>query len=161
MKARKSVLLVVVMALIMTLLATPGPAVAQASKTEFLGSSSTIGIIPGDWTTLPSGNIKVRGMTLVFQDDMSDPRASGTNTVVMNANWDSDATGPMWGTFEVVNKYGAWEGSWTGEWTADGSIIRGVAQGTGGLAGLKYSIACDYTVDPSACNGQILSPHGD
>ena len=96
MRARKSVLLSVSVALmIVALLATPGPAMAKATKTEVVGTSTTIGMIdPGVWTTLPSGNVKVRDMILVFREEMSDPRASGTNTVVMNANWDSDETGP-------------------------------------------------------------------
>jgi hypothetical protein len=162
MKTRQRVLLSIALALIIALLATYGTAVAQATQTEIVGTSTTIGVIdPGVLTPLPGGNVKIRGMILVFQEEASDPRASGINTVVMNANWDSNWTGPMQGTWHVVNEYGTWEGTWTGTSIAGGSSIRGVAHGTGELEGLKYSIHCDYVGDVGACSGQILSPHGE
>jgi hypothetical protein len=161
MKTKNRVLLLVIVALIMALLAIPGYAVAQATKAEFVFTPIITGIVDfGDWMTLPSGNIRVRGWILEEWDEVSEPRACGTNTIVINANWDSNETGPVWGTWHVVNEYGTWEGTYTGVMGADGSKIRGVAHGTGELEGLKYSINCDYTVEPASCSGQILNPHG-
>jgi hypothetical protein len=160
MKTKKNVFLSVIVVLIMALLVIPGSAVAQAIKTDFVGTSTGTGTVDPGVMTFPGGNVHIRGMVIGFLEESSDPRASGTNTVVMNANWDSDWTGPMWGTFLVVNEYGTWEGTYTGVMGAGGSHIRGVAHGTGELAGLIYSVNCDYTIDPAACIGQILNPHG-
>jgi hypothetical protein len=64
----------------------------------------------------------------VYQELTTDPRTSGANTVVMNANWGPDYAGPMWGTHRSeVNpspdceQGGVWEGTWTGTMNIDGS----------------------------------------
>jgi len=68
------------------LLASTLPAQAEAEKTEFTGSSVLMGLIDPGVETNPDGNIHVRGLTLLYFDDLSDPRVSGLDTVVVNYN---------------------------------------------------------------------------
>jgi hypothetical protein len=61
-------------------------------------------------------------------------------------------TGPMWGTFHLVNDGGSWEGTWTGERDEQGfAYIRVVGHGMGGYAGLHYEMQAQrLSPDPFA-----------
>jgi hypothetical protein len=99
----------------------------------------------------------------------SDPRCSGLNTVVTNANWDAYGAGPSWGTFHVApNEYsnytGGWDGIWTGMSYADGSAsIQVVGHGYGDLEGLQVfvDIAFPGLFAAGTASGYILEPDGE
>ena len=170
MKQHKALALIVVALIALSLL--PVHAVsAQATFTACEGGFIPLGISdPGVWT-YPGGNWHVRGMVGTYQQVMpsSDPRCSGLNTVVTNANWDIGGAGPSWGTFHVVpNEYsnytGGWDGTWRGMSYADGSAsIQVVGHGYGDLEGLHVfvDIAFPGLFAPGTASGYILEPDGE
>jgi hypothetical protein len=171
---RKSLSAWVGLVVLVALVLVPGSAAARASRVEFSAIEVPTGppVDHGDWTELPSGNIHVRGMASVYQEVATDPRISGLNTVVMNANWGPDFAGPMWGTSENVLADsadcpggGIWQGNWTGMMNADGSYsYHAVLQGVSGcVAGLHASL---IAFNPggealTTFTGEILDPHGE
>jgi hypothetical protein len=156
------------LALVLVVMATPLPAAARAVWTEFSGTETLQNIVyPGDWVWLPSGNVHVRGRVTECLDEASDARVSGVDTIVVNANWDSAFTGPMWGTFhnEVApgpdcKGGGVWEGTWTGMVGTEGCSWRAVGQGVSGcVEGLHVSYVANCGVDPTTFTGTILDSH--
>jgi hypothetical protein len=111
-------------------------------------------------------------MTTVYQEVATDPRMSGLNTSVMNANWGPDYAGPMFGEAESVLADGeecpgggVWRATWTGTMNVDGSYTySAVGKGVSGcVAGLRFSlIAFGPGGDaPTTYTGEILDPHGE
>ncbi len=132
------------------------PVAAQATLSEFAETESCLPTNPGTWT-FPDGNIHVRGMVLQCTDTASDPRVSGSNTILLNANWDANALGPVWGTWRLVNEGGVWEGTWEGMVTTSGSQIHAAGAGEGSYEGLRLWLDGGNGV----YQGRILDPHGD
>jgi hypothetical protein len=168
MKQQKALALVVVTLILLSLLSVQAVA-AEATFTTCEGAFIPLGIPnPGTWT-YPGGNIHVRGMVATYQQDMpgSDPRCSGLNTVITNANWDAYGVGPSWGTFHVVLEEGSsdgWDGTWTGMSYADGtSSIRVEGHGYGDLEGLLVFVDIEFPglYLPGVASGHILDPHGE
>ena len=143
MKTRKFSL-VVLMALTLVLLFGVGAANA-ADKTVFPCNEELIETLdPGTWT-YPGGNIHIRGMVQLFRETSPDPRNIGNNTVVVNANWNSEFHGPMWGTFSsVTDEGGLWEGTWAGRLTEKGPVYNATGKGYGIYAGMKMWVDVDY-----------------
>jgi len=173
---RKNIALTVVVVSLLALSSLPVQAVT--AEAEFITcKGSFIPFIPDDeppdwgiWT-YPGGNIHVRGMVGQYLQDMEgyDPRCSGLNTVVTNANWDAYGAGPSWGTFHVVpnelsNYTGGWDGTWTGMTYADGSTsIRVEGHGYGDLEGLQVFVDISFPglFLPGTASGYVLDPHGE
>jgi hypothetical protein len=164
------VALIVLVALVMV----PGWAAARASRVEFTGTEVSLGppVDHGVWTELPSGNVHVRGMTSLYQEEATDQRMSGVTTSVMNANWGPDYAGPMWGTSQTVIADsaqcpggGVWQGRWAGLRNADGTYAYHVAgQGVSRcVAGMHFGLTAFYpgTGDSTLTGGEILDPHGE
>ena len=98
---RQKHLILVIMALIATLLLAAGPVAAKATVTEFEGTETLVDVPnPGTWT-FPGGNIHCRGRVSLWSDDTDDWRITGMTTVVVNANWDANGVGPIWGTYHT------------------------------------------------------------
>lgn len=169
---RYSKALAVVVATLMALALLPVQAMsAKATFTTCEGAFIPAGILDyGTWT-YPGGNTHVRGMVAMYDQDMpgSDPRCSGSNTVVTNANWDAYGVGPSWGTFHVVpNEDSGFEGGWDGTWTGmsypDGtSSIRVEGHGYGDLEGMHVFVDIEFAglYSPGFASGYILDPHGE
>ena len=163
----KKLLTFVLVASIALLLFPVQDASALATFTPCEGVLSPLGIIdPGTWT-YPGGNIHVRGMVTVYQQEMSDPRCSGLTTVVTNANWDAYGAGPFWGTSNMVLKEGGsdgWDGTWTGMKYLDGSYsIHFNGQGQGELEGLFIFVDIEFPglLQQGNATGYILDPRGE
>jgi hypothetical protein len=151
----------------------PGLAAARASRVEFTGTEGPGTVLDGGiWTFLHNGSVHVRGMMTEYEESATDPRMSGLNTAVMNANWGPDFAGPMWGTSESVLPAspdcpggGVWQGTWTGTAYADGSFsYRAVGRGIAGcVAGLRFSLVAANPGDggETTYSGEILDPHGE
>ncbi|MBE9473512.1 MAG: hypothetical protein IMY85_01380 [Chloroflexi bacterium] len=93
---------------------------------------------PGEWT-YPDGNMHVRNMVQIYNAiGINDDRLTGTNTLVVNANWDAFGFGPGWGTFHNQSAYydGYWEGTFAALMTSEGYVSRIVGQGYGEFDGL-------------------------
>lgn len=127
--------------------------VAAAEKTVFPCFETYVETLdPGTWA-FPGGNIHIRGLVEVFREDAPDPRNVGYNTVVVNANWRPDWTGPIWGTFRLeTDEGGLWEGTWAGMMTEAGSWYQAVGNGYGIYAGMKIWVDMNYGV----CQTTIL-----
>jgi hypothetical protein len=105
-----SVLIVV----LITALLYPSSATAYSAmagtRTTFTGTSNFSETInAGVWTYLPSGNVLARGIVERYHDYNSDPRLSGVETIVSNANFrpapssELGLAGNLWGTFHIEN----------------------------------------------------------
>jgi hypothetical protein len=157
----------VLVALIALLLVPMQDATAQAAFYPCNPMFIPTGIVdPGAWT-YPGGNIHVRGMVSRYQQTASDPRCTGLNTSVTNANWDAAGVGPMWGTFNMVleeDGLNGWEGTWTGMSYADGSRSLHVeGRGYGELEGWRVLVDIEFSGPylPGIGTGYILDPHGE
>jgi hypothetical protein len=165
MKARR-IGLVMVLALT-AMLVIVLPAWAKAVQSPFEGWAYLTGLVDPGTCGYPDGMEICRGLTVVFTFDLDDARFSGPATTVINSNFHMEPYyGQQWGTFELVNEGGSWEGTWTGVKNEDGSTsLNGVAHGHGGYEGLKVHLsAVRLSPDmfaPLEATGYILDPHGD
>lgn len=121
----------------------------------------------GEWTYLPSGNVLARGIVERYDDVNTDPRVTGVETIISNANLkpapssEIGLAGHLWGTFHIENAGGTWDGTFTGEITEGGEYFyRGVAHGSGGYAGLKahFEAYRNGHSGPCTISGSILEP---
>jgi hypothetical protein len=115
----------------------------------------------------------LRNTVIVSRVDSSNPNLSGDMTVVLNANLDADAAGPVWGTFSLaIDSGGTWEGTWQGLrvraeeelWTATLHIM---GKGFGGEVDGMHLMAEDEIVAYSAVliayvgsiEGRVVDPN--
>jgi hypothetical protein len=143
-------------------------AMASAQRTAFSGTSNFGETLnAGEWTYLPSGNVMARGIVETYHDVNTDPRVTGIETIVSNANFkpapssELGLAGHLWGTFHIENEGGAWDGTFTSEITEDGQYFyRGEAHGSGGYAGLvgHWDAYRNGHSGPFTLSGWILEP---
>ena len=168
---RKSVWALVVFIILVALVIMPGLADARTSRVEFTGTETVDALLAdGDWT-FPDGNVHVRGRVTRYLEVTTDPRKSGLNTVVMNANWGPDFAGPMWGTSESVvwdspgcPGGGIWRSTWAGMLNPDGSYTySAVGRGVSGCVAGLHSSRTAYSPGTGATtvSGEILDPWGE
>lgn len=169
MKTKRVLVLVFLVLLIVTMLG-PQSVKATAIRTEFTGNE-IFGeeIDPGTWDYLPNGGMHLRGQIAVSAMNSTDPRVSGTATVVMNANLDPSLTGPFWGSFVLTvepfpgcSEGGSWQGTYAGKvsYTQFYAYYHAVIQGMSGcVEGMKASIDADCFA--ATYKGTILDPHGE
>ena len=144
--------------------ANPAP-VANPTTTEFTGEEIVVELVyPGDLAFTPGGTFRGRDRVWKMYHDTTDPRATGTATVVSNGNFNPEGEGPCWGTFSVESD--EYEGRWEAVWHSAPStpeIITAVGHGTGELEGLKAWWIFEYEEgDPNGhISGRILDPHGE
>ena len=106
--------------------------------------------------------------TRVFSDD---PRVAGLMFVEMNANWDANFEGPIWGTFSLMlDSEGIWVGTWQAVRVFDGvqysAELHVIGKGFGGLVDGMQLIAEDRIAGiypmpiayEGAIEGRILDP---
>jgi len=121
MKGKKIIVLFVLVGM---LLALAAPVAAADNYINCTGSEHFYAFLnPGTWT-YPGDRVRVRGMMMQFLEEATCPQVAGINTVVMNANWNANEVGPIWGTSHSETAYGGggiWEGTWQGKTNADGS----------------------------------------
>ena len=170
MKHKKH-LLVLLSLLLLTLVFSTSLVSANAPKTYFTGVEVAIGPPTGGTMKVVDGKLQLRGMVQPAYDTTSDPRTTGDVTIVVNAVWTlpPDPTGPMWGTFRIENKDGAWYGRWQGRRTLEGediiSTIQGTCHGSGAYEGLvgkwNYRAVNAHLGNPFEISGYILEPPGE
>jgi hypothetical protein len=151
------VLRMAVVVLILTILVA-GPVAAQARSTEVTGWVESCQVPdPGDWT-YPGGNIHIRGMVRICRE-RGHPYLTGVNTTIVNANYDSQWSGPVFGTFHrVTDEGGEWEGTFSGVRTPDGRlVVHAVGHGRGMYEGLQIMV----TLENGLLSARILDPHGE
>ena len=129
-------------------------------------------ICPGYEPTLnpeqpcPAGSrTHLRDTVIISQVYSLDARVTGSMTIVLNANWDADFSGPLWGTFSLaLDSGGTWEGTYQGlrervaedQWVG---LLRVRGKGYGGIIDGMKLIAEDqlvsFTPAPLAYLGEI------
>lgn len=162
---RKAFALIVAVGLMAALLAVPGTALGKATSTDYTAVEEQIaGPIfgPADWTK-PVVQVDFES---IFEDDATDPRASGLTYVSGKLSIKDVATftGTMHGTSVTVVTGNGYEGTWVGRWHGKllgfgASTYKAVAHGTGDLAGMKMFVQYDSAAVPNM-TGRILDPHG-
>jgi hypothetical protein len=97
-----------------------------------------------------------------YIDTASDSRVSGTVRVTMNANLDSEWTGPTWGTSHTVVGDGVWDGTWNGTFNflSGSGDYDAVSHGSGAFDGLQVKEHCVYVYGVGTCTGRILDTKG-
>lgn len=115
------------------------PAISQ-SRTYFTATDQATAMLSPATIAFPDGNVHVRGG--VIQTRVTSSLFSGNMIVTLNANWKSNFSGPIWGTFVLtLDSGGVWEGTWTGKRTQVtggwSGTLGGEAFGTGpGIDGM-------------------------
>jgi hypothetical protein len=107
----------------------------------------------------------LRNTVIISRLISMDARVTGFMTIELNANWDADFSGPLWGTFTLaVDSGGSWEGTWQGfrervaedQW--DGSL-NVIGKGFGGIVdGLELKAEdqiVSFTPAPIAYLGMV------
>lgn len=123
---------------------------------------------PGSWTELPSGNIRIRDMT-VYELAFSwrdggevEPRKTGYDVVVANANLDGSLSGPAWGTWNLYSFSGElmFKGTFTGRFLNGIPEVHFVGQGIGAYVGQQMRGDIGRTPDAAGYNmyGRIFEP---
>jgi len=133
---------------------------AQATVTEFTGTEGPCAVVyPGTWT-YPDGNIHIRGLILSCTETSDTPLYGGQNTIFLDANLRADSeafflggVGPIWGTWQM----GDWAGTWEGKAVGDGAVYHADGSGTGPHGRIKLRLIGDH----GALSGRILDPQGD
>src|SRR5512143_2091292 len=156
------------MSVLVAVLLYASPAMADAQRTTFTGTSNFGETLKaGEWTFLPSGNVLARGIVETYHDVNTDPRVTGVETIVSNANFrpapssELGLAGNLWGTFHIENEGGAWDGTFTSEITEGGEYFyRGEAHGSGGYEGLlgHWEAYRNGHSGPFTLNGWTLEP---
>lgn len=155
----KKIKTIVFISMIGLALIIAGSAAAKANDTRFECAPDTAytTTAPGEWS-FPDGNIHIRGMQQVGRTECPDSRQVGYNTITINANWDENYHGPMWGTFVFISDEGGkWTGTWAGQMTEAGSWYNATGNGEGMYAGMKLWIDKDYDLT----SARILDTNGE
>ncbi len=125
-------------------------------------------IDPGSWTELASGRVRLRDMT-VYELAFSwrdggevEPRKTGYDIVVANANLDGSLSGPTWGTWKLYSFADElmFSGTFTGSFLNGIPAVHFVGKGTGSYAGQQMRGDVGRTLDESGYNmyGRIFEP---
>ena len=98
----------------------------------------------------PAGSrTHIRNTMVITRVNSDDERVAGDMTVTLNANWNANFAGPIWGTFSIeLDSGGTWVGTWEGlrvfedpYWSA---TLHVNGQGFGGLVEGMHMMAEDY-----------------
>ena len=139
-----------ILTLLLSLMIVPTAASAKTAVKHCSGTETIIETLDHGAWAFPDGNIHVRGMVSQYAEEIDCPGMSGTNTVVMNANWDANYTGPMWGTNQLETHNGVWKRSWSGKLNPDGTLsYKGVSRGISGSATGLILKVYGYTEEPN------------
>lgn len=135
----KTLRIVVLLAVVALLAAfVPSTGLADENKTYFSGTECFVEkLADGTAKQLGNGAVRVLGIEYLYTDETSDPRTTGDTHVVVNMVLDfSTLSGPLWGTWEIVNEQGSWSGQWAGHMENGVMSIHGLAHGSGSYEGL-------------------------
>lgn len=135
-KTLRIVVLLAVVALLAAFVPTTG--LAGENKAHFSGTECFVEqLSAGTAKQLGNGAVRIFDAQHLYTDGTTDPRTSGDTHVVVNMVLDlSTLSGPVWGTWEIVNEQGSWSGHWTGKLDNGVMSIHGLAHGGGAYEGL-------------------------
>lgn len=125
---------------------------------------------PGSWTFLRSGRIRIRNMevfelALAFEPGSDglvvEPRKTGYDIVVANANLDGTLSGPTWGTWSLYNNLSKelmFTGTFTGTFDHGVPAVHFVGRGAGAYEGQHMRGDVGRVADPFNMFGTIVEP---
>jgi hypothetical protein len=131
---------------------------------------------PADPTLSPcpeGSRTHTRGYVIKTRFDTDRDLVTGYATILVNANFDADSNGPLWGTISIEPDAveGTWDGTWAGMREKEGDIwvitIHASLQGHGGSLDRMLYRALDtvFAYTPTVLfydgilEGWILDPH--
>ena len=163
-KSRKTAICALAVFIALALASATALAGEKVTITKFTATEEQLGIEDSGTVTFPGGNIHVRGEVSIVGWSSLEPRLDKfTFRVDVNANFNAESNGPMWGTFESIDNAteGKWVGSWHGEFTDEsiGAFMHtGVGFGVGAFEGMQMKYACTYVGNTAVgvCEGRIL-----
>ena len=103
-------------------------------------------IDPGNQDVLPSGRLRIRNMKILelafaWNEDGPEPRKSGYDVVLANANLDANGNGPTWGTWNLYRDSNyqdlMFSGTFTGKFENWIPAVHFTGRGTGSYEGQK------------------------
>ena len=98
---------------LLSLILIAQPAISQ-SRTYYTATDQTTALMSPGTINFPDGNVHIRGA--VVQTRVTSSLFSGNMIVTLNANWNKNFCGPVWGTFVLtLDTGGVWEGTWAGK----------------------------------------------
>ncbi len=154
------IMILLLISTIVTIGAAPG--IQRVVKSQFTGTEYMGAVINPGTMTQEDGRLKIRGLIQLAQEDTTDDRVSGENTIEINANFDAATfSGTMWGKAHLKNSAGAWSVVWVGKRTTQGhSYIQAWGKGEGAYEGLvaswKYTRLNPDTSAPMDISGSII-----
>ena len=142
------------------------PGTGTACPYTWVATPGMCVIDPGDQTVLPSGRLRIRDMTLYelalawTGDGVVEPRKTGYDIVLANANLDDTFSGPTWGTWELHSFAGVvmFTGTFTGKFLNGVPAVHYVGLGTGIYEGQHMRGNIGRVPDPWNMFGEILEP---
>jgi hypothetical protein len=152
------------------------PGVPVAGEFVYPGTAKCPGYEPtgNPEQPCPAGSrTHLRDTVIISQVISMDARMTGLMTIELNANWDADFAGPLWGTFSLaVDSGGTWIGTWQGlrervaedQWEGTLHVI---GKGYGGIVDGMKVMAEDQIVSFTAApiayigiiEGRIVDPN--
>ena len=152
------------------------PGVPVAGEFVYPGTAKCPGYEPtgNPEQPCPAGSrTHLRDTVIISQVISMDARMTGMMTIELNANWDADFAGPLWGTFSLaVDSGGTWIGTWQGlrervaedQWEGTLHVI---GKGYGGIVDGMKVMAEDQIVSFTAApiayigiiEGRIVDPN--
>ena len=152
------------------------PGVPVAGEFVYPGTAKCPGYEPtgNPEQPCPAGSrTHLRDTVIISQVISMDARMTGLMTIELNANWDADFAGPLWGTFSLaVDSGGTWVGTWQGlrervaedQWEGTLHVI---GKGYGGIVDGMKVMAEDQIVSFTAApiayigiiEGRIVDPN--
>jgi len=159
------------------------PAAAQAVFTELIASetfaaSPVEGVVNCRGQVMPTGNFyapcglgvpgTIRGRQIFYLETVAGhPELNGLNTVIANINFDENADGRMWGTFEwtlLQPPGGSFAGTFAGtvNLTSGALQVKLIGHGQGDVEGLQVKGDDVHTayLQPGVVTFRVLNPGG-
>jgi len=130
------VVLLVTVALLMAF--APVAGFAKGNKTYFEGTSCGVADLnEGIFAELGNGAYRVVGLQQQYREETGDARTTGDNIVTVNMILDlATGSGPLWGTFHLINDQASWFGHFSGRLDNWVSSLRATGHGSGAYEGL-------------------------
>ena len=151
----KNLLVTLAIALLVAgLLLTTGVVSADVERSNFSGSEICPPAPEGGSMRVEGSRVIIRDAVLICDLVADDPRISGTEVVILDANFDAATfSGQFHAKVTFFNEDGSWTGTVVGRRNPDGSsstISHGPLHGSDAYAGMLMFYSMQHAADPSA-----------
>jgi hypothetical protein len=143
----------------------PNPAAAVFASTGFSGLDVPVAIIDPGSLRATSDRYLMRGVTVQFRLETSDPRLTGFGVVVANGNLSVvDGSGQVWGELAIdSDQSDHWTGNWHGRREPAGNqwigeidfLLHGTGTSDQRMLARGHETISTFTLVPTAYIGQV------